>query len=94
MENGVKLDFKKDITNLAGYEFGQLIYMNQVKGRINLNNEFEIIFPDHVTAIASSFVQGFFSEIVGVLGLLETERNAKIKASTEDLANSVLEKLE
>ncbi len=94
MKNKVILNLKMDISNLAGYEFGIEIYDKQVKGRLDLSRDFEIIFPDHIIGIASSFVQGFFSEIVGQIGLLQTEKHAKVKTANSALSQSILKKLE
>lgn len=93
-DNKVVLIFKKDISNLAGYDYGVDIYTTQVKGKLDMNNDFIIVFPEHIKGIASSFVQGFFADIVGEIGLLQTERRAKIQASTQELGDSVIAKLE
>lgn len=93
-ENKVILTFKNDISSLAGYDYGVDIYDEQVRGKLSIKNDFEIVFPEHIQGIASSFVQGFFSEIVGEIGLLQTEKRAKIQASSQELADSVIAKLE
>lgn len=93
-DNKVILTFRKDLSNLAGYDFGLSVFNEQVKDKVNIREDFEIIFPIHITGIASSFVQGFFSEIVGEIGLMKTEEHAKIRASSDALANAIIEKLE
>lgn len=94
MENRVFLNLKNDISNLAGYEFGTEVYNKQVKGKLDLSKEFEIIFPNHIIGVASSFVQGFFADIVGEIGLLQTEKYAIIKTVSPELSKSILKKLE
>ena len=43
--------------------------------------------------IASSFVQGLFSDIVNQIGLANTESRLTIKAATLDIAESIKRKL-
>lgn len=93
MDNVIVLKFPLTLTNLAGYDYGLTIYKEQMKGKININNEYVIKFPSHIKSVASSFVQGFFSEIVNEIGLLETERHTKIESENENLSNSILKKL-
>lgn len=90
--NKVNLNFDKKLTNLAGYDFGVKIYEEQVNNKLNLNEKFEIVFPDEIRMIASSFVQGFFADIVKQIGLKATEENLVV--SNEKLRNSIIKKLQ
>ncbi len=90
--NKINLAFDKKLTNLAGFDFGVKIYEEQVKNKLNFNEKFEIVFPDEIRMIASSFVQGFFSDIVKQIGLKATEKNLVI--SNEKLRNSIVKKLQ
>lgn len=93
MDNVVTLTFDKSIPNLAGYEYGVATYEDQIKGKVDINKEFEIIFPDYIEMTASSFVQGLFSEIVNQIGLANTEKRLKIHAASDAIANSIKGKL-
>ena len=94
MENIVRLSFKKTSTNLAGYDYGIEVYEEQVRGKIDVQAPFIIEFPQEIKGIASSFVQGFFADIVGEIGLIATEERATVKAGSERLEKSVISKLQ
>lgn len=89
----ITLKFKGDITGLAGYQYGEKVYNEQVKDNINLNEEIFIEFPDNIERIASSFVQGFFSDIVSEIGLEGVEKNVKIITKKPKLTKSVYDNL-
>lgn len=89
--NKINLIFDKKLTNLAGYDFGMKTFEKQVKGKLNLNEKFEVVFPDEIRMVAVSFVQGFFSEIVKQIGLKATEENLII--SNQNLYSSIIKKL-
>mgnify|MGYP004515545431 FL=1 len=93
MDNSIVLEFDKSIPNLAGYEYGVSIYEEQIKGKLDISKNFEIAFPDYIEMIASSFVQGLFSDIVNQIGLANTESRLTIKAATLDIAESIKRKL-
>lgn len=92
--NKVILYFEKTLTNLAGYEFGIEIYEEQVKGKIDTNKEFFIEFPKQIKVVASSFVQGFFEEIVNEIGLLATEERAIIVSENDKIVKTLIKKLQ
>lgn len=66
MSNGIGLVFDNTLTNLAWYEYGKKVYEQQVQGKIDLNEEFQLVFPKQIKGVASSFVQGFFEQIVAI----------------------------
>lgn len=89
----IALKFKKDITGLAGYPYGEKIYNDQVKDNINFDEDIIIEFPDNIERIASSFVQGFFSDIVSEIGLEGVEKKVKIITKNPKLTQSVYDNL-
>lgn len=91
--NSVKLNFDEELINLAGYDFGKNTYETQIKGKINLQSNFEIEFPDEIKGVASSFVQGLFGDIINQIGLLNTEKRVMIKSSSVELGKNLLLKL-
>lgn len=91
--NSVILSFDKSIPNLAGYDYGVETYEKQIKGKIDLNKEFQIVFPDYIEMVASSFVQGLFSDIVKNIGLASTQERLNIDAANADIAKSIKGKL-
>ena len=70
MTNRIELKFEKANTRLAGNDYGREIYIAQVKDKVNYDDIIYIVFPDQIVNIASSFVQGFFEEIVKKVGKL------------------------
>lgn len=93
-DNQVKLEFEKDLSYLAGYDFGLKTYQDQIFDKIDFSKPFIIVFPDGIKGVASSFVQGLFKEIVGQMGLIDTENNVTIKARNENVANDIRQRIE
>ena len=59
-----------------------------------MTNKFTFEFPPQINGVASSFVQGFFSEIVSQIGLLATEERTEIKSPNERIRTGLLQKLQ
>ena len=93
MKKIITLTFDKTITRLAGYPFGKNIYNQQVKDQIDFENGTCIVFPEQIVRIASSFVQGFFEEIVKVVSVSEVGRKIDIKCNGDELRNSIINDL-
>jgi len=56
------LEFDNTLSALAGYDYGQDIFNDQIKSKItDYNIGFCFEFPENIEFITSSFVQGFFS---------------------------------
>lgn len=83
------LKFGKADTALAGFEYGLSVFNEQVKEKIEGEKEFEIIFPEEIELVASSFVQGFFAYLIDSVGLSEIRKNIVIKAKNDDLTNKI-----
>lgn len=94
MNNRIELKFDNTLTNLAGYDYGVTIYNKQVKGQVDLEKPFEIVFPSQIKGVASSFVQGFFENIVESIGLLQTEKNARIVSDKAGFSEMIMSKLQ
>lgn len=92
--NNIKLSFEKSLSNLAGYEFGVSVYEKQAKGKLDLSKNFTIEFPPEINGVASSFVQGFFEEIVKQIGLSATEERTKIVSVNPKIEHGLLKKLQ
>lgn len=83
------LKFGKADTALAGFEYGLSVFNEQVKEKIEGESEFEIVFPDQIELVASSFVQGFFADLIESVGLSEIRNNIVITAKDDDLTNKI-----
>ena len=94
MEQTIKLVFKNDLTKLAGNAFGKNTYETQVKDIIDFNASIIFEIPSQIDRIASSFVQGFFDEIVKEIGVEGIEKQIEYISSITDLKYFVLDNLE
>lgn len=94
MEQTIKLVFKNDLTKLAGNAFGKNTYETQVKDVIDFNASITFEIPAQIDRIASSFVQGFFDEIVKEIGVEGIEKQIDYISSITDLKYFVLDNLE
>ena len=93
MENSVNLAFDKSITRLAGNSYGRQIYKSQVEGVIDFTQTAYIVFPEQIVAVASSFVQGFFEEIIKEVGILGIGTKVKVLAPSMDVETKILKNL-
>lgn len=92
MDNKVVLTLDKAVTRLAGYSYGKEIYNEQVKGKLDFSQKAYIEFPDRVIKAASSFVQGFFEEIIKCVGI-DGINSTVILLCGEDLKKSIISNL-
>ncbi len=93
MENNVvKLNFKENLTMLAGYEYGAQVYSQQATS-LDFSKKFTVVFPDTVIGVASSFIQGFFAYAKKSVGLNVLKSNINIKSRSEELSDKIIGKL-
>jgi len=91
--NLVKLNFQKDVTRLAGFPYGESVYEEQVKDNIDYSTPITLVFPNHIERIASSFVQGFFSEIIRIIGYKDVDERVVVKTGSQVLTDSIFRNL-
>lgn len=93
--NEFKLTFSdKTLSNLTGNKYGRSTFNSQVKNSISYDKPIVIVFPDYIDNIGSSFIQGFFDEIVGQIGLSGIENMVEIRSNTiENIKSYILKKL-
>lgn len=89
----INLEFDKSITRLYGNPYGREVYEKQVKDKININENNVLVFPPQIIKVSSSFVQGFFTELVNEIGYEELERHITIKSENPKLKDSIWENL-
>lgn len=94
MTQKITLCFENGLCKLVGASFGHYVYQTQVKGVINLAQNVVLVFPAEIDRISSSFVQGFFEEIVAEIGVAGVKKQIAFNSSIEDLKEFVLENLE
>lgn len=85
----IYLNFPKSETRLAGFPYGEEVFKKQAQDIISFDDQITIIFPDQIEKVASSFVQGFFANLVMNIGYKGIERNIIIKAKNEALTTSI-----
>ena len=93
MNNSIELQFDKTIAGLAANPYGQKIYHEQVKGKVDENERIEIIFPNRIERIASSFVQGFFADWIDRYGVEWIKTNVTIQVRDDELHSWILKNL-
>lgn len=90
----IVLNFDKLITNLAGNRFGRKTYADQVKAYIKAEEKNYIILPERIEDIASSFIQGFYSEISENYGKEKALELVEIKSSNPYVVEKIKESIE
>ncbi len=89
MEARIELILDRTVTRLAGYELGKKVFDEQVKD----DSPITIVFPDNIKKLASSFIQGFFGEIIENIGIVGIEKQVTIVAENDKLPKSIIENL-
>ena len=92
--DSIHLKFGKAVTRLAGNEYGRQIYQEQVKDRIDFSVVTQIVFPEQIISIASSFVQGFFDEIIANIGILGIGKQIIIVAPSLNVEEKIIKNLQ
>ncbi len=90
-KNIINLEFDKMITNLSGNRLGVKVFKDQVKDKFVAEKQNEVVFPQQIEDIASSFIQGLYSEISEKYGKIEaqnfmilTSQNSKAQEKIEE----------
>lgn len=87
------LECDKTVTGLAGYEFGESVYQKQCQDKIDFSGEIVLVFPENIKNLASSFIQGFFKEIVAHIGIIGIEKHVTIISQNEHMKADILKSL-
>ncbi|MBO5435310.1 hypothetical protein J6A31_05795 [bacterium] len=91
--NRVALTFNKNIVALGSRENGRNAYAEYARGKLNPNEDFYIEVPDTIKWVSSSFVQGFFEEIVNQIGYSLTQKRMHIICTNTKIAKDFKNKL-
>ena len=94
MEQKFELVFAKDLSKLAGNSFGRRTYEEQVKNQIDFSKKMIFVIPSGIDRVASSFVQGFFEEIVNEIGISGVDKQVFFESTIKNIKEFVLENLE
>ncbi len=93
MNNHFTVELDKTITKLAGYDLGVSVFENQIKNKVDYMNIITIEFPPRINSIASSFIQGFFKDIVEEIGISGIENNVTIVSSITECKEMIVDNL-
>ena len=63
MENLIQLGFDKVTTNLAGNQYGNQVFENQIQKKLDYTKLNIIVFPEVIEDISSSFIKGIYKFI-------------------------------
>ena len=83
--NRIDITVPPTIKSLTYNPYGKKVYSEQVKDFVDLSDMNEIVFPDQVVKASSSFVQGFFSDIIDSLGVDAVDEHFKIVSPNNKL---------
>lgn len=89
----IELDFPKALTRPTGNPYGREIFNNQVANLINYDEMNIIVFPEHIIRASSSFVQGFFSDIIKHIGYEGLKDHIIIDSKKDTLKESIWKNL-
>lgn len=90
----IVLTFDNNESYLSGYSYGKRIFKEQVKNRINYNDDkIIIVFPSQIKLLTSSFIQGFFAEIHSKIGLEGIEKKIFIENSGNNFKENIIRNL-
>lgn len=77
----IKLEFEKTFSAVSGSDFGERIFKDQVRDKINYEDMNCIEFDDRIKVIGISFVQGFTKEILSKINLEDFDNHFMIKGN-------------
>lgn len=89
----IKLKFDKKDSGLAGGDYGAEIFNSQVKNEIDHNEEVTIEFPENIRIVASSFIQGFFSELIESEGFDYIMEHFTLVTGSKELDKKLIERI-
>ncbi len=89
----INLDFPQTLTRLTLNSYGREIFKEQVADKIDYEQLNIIHFPDRIIRISSSFVQGFFTEIVNNIGYEKLQEHIRIDTVNDKVEKSVWDNL-
>lgn len=93
MEKRIELKFPKTLTRLTDNTYGKEIFREQVSEKIDYNGINTIVFPNEIKKASSSFVQGFFTDIINKIGYEELDKYIVIESEQQSLKDSIRKNL-
>ena len=81
----ISIEIPATVKSLTYNPYGKEVYEKQVKNQVDFADMNEIIFPDQVEKVSSSFVQGFFADVIDTIGIDAISRHFTIVSPSEKL---------
>lgn len=87
----IELSFNdKSVQTLAGYDYGKATYDEQILKTIDFTvDKITIIFPEYITSIASSFIEGFFDGFKRTIGINGIKEKVEIETKNENVKRKI-----
>lgn len=89
----IRLEFHKEVRCLAGYHLGLATFKEQIHGDIDFTKPFTIVFPERIGIVSTSFIQGFFHEVMCKVDVETLAKNMKVVSEVRGLKHKILEEL-
>ena len=91
-ENVAFINVSPELTHLAGHKYGKSVF-DQLKDKIDYEKPITFVFPDRITHIATSFIQGFFEEIMSHWCMWDLETKMFIISKIPNLKQMLIDDL-
>lgn len=91
-ENVAFVDVPEELTHLAGHQYGKTVF-NSIKGQMDYDNPITFVFPGRITHIATSFIQGFFEEIMNHWCAYDLQTKMYVISGIQDLKQIFIDDL-
>ena len=92
--NRIELKFKPATVALAGNPYGRKEFNNQVKPKLNQDDQITLVFPDQIIYITSSFIQGFFDYWLRTIGIENMKKNIIVQTTHDNLTAYIWKNLQ
>lgn len=87
----INLVFDKDLNGLAGFDFGRLVFTEQISPFYkDYDEKLYLNFPSNIERVSISFVQGLFFELTSKIGVDKTIENLEIISDHSDLRDKII----
>lgn len=91
----ISLDFKKTTVALAGNPYGKKVFNEQVLPSLGeFDEQVTIVFPEQISFVTSSFVQGFFDVWLRTMSIDELKKKIKIESTNDRVKDYIWSNLE
>lgn len=91
--NKINLEFPNTISRITGNDYGLSIYRSQIAPKIKRDEMNEIVFPNHITGISISFIQGLMGEELNKYGIEKIFDHFLFESIHTEVKNSIEESI-